>query len=137
MEAIEHPPIFRLPGIPDHVTFTWLVMIILAAVAFVASRNLQLVPRGAQNFLEVVLEQFNQMIDDVMAHEGRRPLALLAAVGLFILAGNLMSLVPGLAGPTGNLNTTGACALVVFCAYHWIGGPKQGLLPTLKPFPGR
>ena len=51
MGAIEHPPIFRLPGIPDHVTYTWLVMVILAAVTFAASRNLQLVPRGLQNFL--------------------------------------------------------------------------------------
>ncbi len=136
MEAIEHPPIFRLPGIPDHVTYTWLVMIILATVAFVASRNLQLVPRGAQNFLEVVLEQFNQMIDDVMGHEGRRYLPLLATLGLFILTGNLMSLVPGLAGPTGNLNTTGACALVVFVAYHWIGARKQGLVAYLKHFAG-
>jgi F-type H+-transporting ATPase subunit a len=136
MEAIEHPPIFRLPGIPDHVTYTWLVMIILAAVAFVASRNLQLVPRGTQNFLEVVLEQFNQMIDDVMGHEGRRYLPLLATLGLFILTGNLMSLVPGLAGPTGNLNTTAACAIVVFFAYHWIGARKQGLIPYLKHFAG-
>ena len=72
MEAIEHPPIFRLPGIPDHVTYTWLAMVILAALTFVASRNLQLVPRGLQNFLEVVLEQFQQMIDDVMGHEGRK-----------------------------------------------------------------
>ena len=136
MEAIEHPPIFRLPGIPDHVTYTWLAMIILATVAFVASRNLQLVPRGAQNFLEVVLEQFNQMIDDVMGHEGRRYLPLLATLGLFILTGNLMSLVPGLAGPTGNLNTTGACALVVFVAYHWIGARKQGLVAYLKHFAG-
>jgi F-type H+-transporting ATPase subunit a len=136
MDAIEHPPIFRLPGIPDHVTYTWLVMVILAAVAFVASRNLQLVPRGAQNVLEVVLEQFGQMIDDVMGHEGRRYLPLLATLGLFILTGNLMSLVPGLAGPTGNLNTTGACALVVFVAYHWIGVRKQGLVPYLKHFAG-
>jgi len=136
VEAIEHPPIFRLPGIPDHVTYTWLVMIILATVAFVASRNLQLVPRGAQNVLEVVLEQFNQMIDDVMGHEGRRYLPLLATLGLFILTGNLMSLVPGLAGPTGNLNTTGACALVVFVAYHWIGARKQGLVAYLKHFAG-
>ena len=58
MEAIDHPPIFRLPGIPDHVTYTWLVMVILATVTFVASRNLQLVPRGIQNFLEVVLVVF-------------------------------------------------------------------------------
>ena len=136
MEALEHPPIFRLPGIPDHVTYTWLVMVILAAITFAASRNLQLVPRGLQNFLEVILEQFMQMIDDVMGHEGRRYLPLLATLGLFILTGNLMSLVPGLAGPTGNLNTTAACAIVVFVAYHWIGVRKQGALTYLKHFAG-
>ena len=136
MEAIEHPPIFRLPGIPDHVTYMWLVMIILAALAFAASRNVQLVPRGVQNILEVVLEQFIQLIDDVMGHEGRRYLPLIATLGLFILVGNLMSLVPGLAGPTSNLNTTAACALVVFVAYHWIGIRKQGALNYLKHFAG-
>ena len=70
MDVIEHPPIFRLPGIPDHVTYTWLVMIILAGLAFVASRNVALVPRGVQNFMEVVLEQFLQMIDDVIGPRG-------------------------------------------------------------------
>jgi F-type H+-transporting ATPase subunit a len=134
--AIEHPPIFRLPGIPDHVTYTWLAMLLLTTLAYVASRNIQLVPRGAQNVLEVVLEQFLQMIDDVMGHEGRRYLPLIATLGLFILVGNLMSLVPGLAGPTGNLNTTAACALVVFVAYHWIGIRKQGALAYLKHFAG-
>src|SRR2546428_6703037 len=111
-------------------------MVILAAVTFAASRNLQLVPRGLQNSLEFVLEQFMQMIDDVMGHEGRRYLPLIATLGLFILLGNLMSLVPGLVGPTGNLNTTAACALVVFVAYHWIGVRKQGALAYLKPFAG-
>src|SRR5215468_854804 len=136
MEAIEHPPIFRLPGIPDHVTYTWLVMIILAVLTFIASRNLQLVPRGLQNFFEVLLEQFQQMIDDVMGHEGRRYLPLIATLGLFILTANLMGLVPGLAGVTSNLNTNAACALVVFIAYHWIGVRKQGLIPYLQHFMG-
>ena len=136
MEAIEHPPIFRLPGIPDHVTYTWVVMVLLAVLTFVASRNLQLVPRGLQNFLEVLLEQFQQMIDDVMGHEGRRYLPLIATLGLFILTANLMGLVPGLAGVTSNLNTNAACALVVFIAYHWIGARKQGLIPYLKHFAG-
>ena len=136
MEAIEHPPIFRLPGIPDHVTYTWLVMIILAGLAFVGSRHLQLVPRGVQTFLEVVLEQFQQMIDDVMGPEGRKYLPFIATLGLFILTSNLMGLVPGLVGVTGNLNTNAACAIAVFVAYHWIGVRKQGLLPYLKHFAG-
>jgi len=136
VEAIEHPPIFRLPGIPDHVTYTWLVMVILAGVAFAASRNVQLVPRGLQNFLEVVLEQFIQMIDDVMGVEGRRYLPLLATLGLFIVTANLISLVPGMGGPTSNLNTNAACALVVFVSYHWIGVRKQGALKYLAHFAG-
>jgi F-type H+-transporting ATPase subunit a len=134
--SLEHPPIFRLPGIPDHVTYTWVFMVILAVAAFVASRNVALVPRGMQNFFEVVLEQFQQMIDDVIGPEGRRFLPLIATLGLFILAGNLMSLVPGMYGPTTNLNTTAACALVVFFSYHYIGVRKQGALTYLAHFMG-
>jgi F-type H+-transporting ATPase subunit a len=134
--TIEHPPILRLPGLPDHVTYTYLVMIVLATVAFIASRRVDLVPRGLQNVMEVVLEQFVAMIDDVIGPEGRRYLPLIATLGLFILVSNLLSLVPGLAGPTTNLNTTAACALVVFFSYHWIGIRTQGLLHYLKHFLG-
>jgi F-type H+-transporting ATPase subunit a len=136
VEAIEHPPILRLPGIPDHVTYTWLVMIILAVVAFAASRRLEMVPRGTQNVMEVVLEQIQGMIDDVMGPAGRPYLPLIGTLGLFILVGNLMSLVPGLAGPTTNLNTTAACAVVVFLAYHAIGFKKQGVVNYVKHFMG-
>ena len=136
MEAIDHPPIFHLPGIPDHVTYTWLAMIILAGVAFMATRRLELVPRGAQNAMEVVLEQIQGMIDDVMGPQGRPYLPFIATLGLFILTANLMSLVPGLAGPTTNLNTTAACALVVFFAYHAIGLRKQGVVTYIKHFMG-
>lgn len=136
MEAIEHAPIFRLPGVPDHVTYTWVVMLVLIAVAMVARVRLALVPRGAQNVLEVVLEQFIGMIDEVMGHEGRRYLPLIATLGLYILVGNLIGLVPGLAGPTTDLNTTASCAIVVFVAYHWIGIRKQGLGTYLNHFSG-
>jgi F-type H+-transporting ATPase subunit a len=151
VDVIEHAPIFRLPGIacqwspfechragfvPDHVTYTWLMMIVLVGLAFVASRDVQLVPRGLQNFFEVVLEQFQSMIDDVIGPPGRPYLPLIATLGLFILANNLLSLVPGANGPTTNLNTTAACALVVFFAYQAIGIRTQGPLRYLKHFMG-
>jgi F-type H+-transporting ATPase subunit a len=136
MDVIEHPPILHLPGIPDHVTYTWIVMIVLAGVAFAASRRVALVPRGVQNVMEVVLEQILGLIDDVMGHEGRRYLPLIATLGLFILTANLMGIVPGAAGPTANLNTTAACALIVFITYHIIGIRKQGLVHYLKHFMG-
>jgi F-type H+-transporting ATPase subunit a len=105
-------------------------------VSFVASRNVALVPRGTQNFMEVVLEQFVNELDETIGHGGRRYLPLVATLGLFILASNLMGLVPGLIAPTANLNTTAACALIVFFTYHWIGVRKQGFVPYLKHFAG-
>lgn len=136
MEIIEHPPIFRLPLIPDHVTYTWIVMVLLAGGALLASRRVELVPRGVQNLAELVLEQFLRLLDEVIGQEGRRYLPLVATLGLFILTSNLMGLVPGLIAPTANLNTTGACALIVFFTYHYIGARKQGLVPYLKHFAG-
>jgi F-type H+-transporting ATPase subunit a len=136
MELIEHPPVFRIPSIPDQVLYMWIVMGILLVVAVVATRRLQMVPRGSQNFMEVVLEQFVNELDETIGQGGRRYLPLIATLGLFILTSNLMGLVPGLIAPTANLNTTAACALIVFFTYHWIGVRKQGLVPYLKHFAG-
>src|SRR5215470_11403889 len=121
MGAIEHPPIFTIPGVPDYVLYTWVSMIVLIVISFAATRHLSLVPRGAQNFMEVVLEQFLALLDDVIGHDGRRYLPLIATLGLFILTCNLMGLIPGLIAPTANMYTTLACALIVFFYYHYLG----------------
>jgi F-type H+-transporting ATPase subunit a len=75
-------------------------------------------------------------LEETIGHGGRSYLPLIATLGLFILTSNLMGLVPGLIAPTANLNTTAACALIVFFTYHWIGVRKQGLVPYLKHFAG-
>jgi len=136
MGAIEHPPIFTVPGVPDHVLYMWIAMAVLIIVSVAATRRLALVPRGAQNFMEVVLEQFLALLDDVIGHCGRRYLPLIATLGLFILVSNLLGLIPGFIAPTGNLNTTAACALIVFITYHVIGARKVGVLRYLKHFAG-
>ena len=136
MEIIDHPPILHFSGIPDHITYTWIAMLIIITVSFFATRRLELVPRGAQNFMEMVLDQFHQILDEVIGAGGRRYLPLIGTLGLFILVSNLMGLVPGLVAPTANLNTTAACALVVFFTYHVIGVRKQGALNYLKHFAG-
>jgi F-type H+-transporting ATPase subunit a len=86
--------------------------------------------------MEIVLEQFLGQIDEVMGPRGRRYLPLIATLGLFIVTSNLIGLVPGMATPTASLNTTGACALIVFFTYHWVGIRAQGVLRYLKHFAG-
>src|SRR5713101_8545770 len=90
MELIEHPPILRVPHIPDQVLYMWIVMAVLVVVAIVATRRLQLVPHGTQNMMEVILEQFVKELDETIGHDGRRYLPLIATLGLFILTSNLM-----------------------------------------------
>ena len=134
MELIEHPPILHHPTIPDHILYTWIVMAILVGVSLVAGRRVSLVPTGSQNFMEMVLEQFLALLDDVIGHDGRRYLPLIGTLGLFILTSNLMGLIPGLVAPTANMYTTLACALIVFFYYHYLGVQKQGLGGYLKHF---
>jgi F-type H+-transporting ATPase subunit a len=135
MQALE-PPIFNTFGLPHHVAFTWLVMLVLMGLAVALPRQPALVPRGLQNALEAAVEFVLGLIDDVIGAEGRRFLPLIATLGLFIFASNLLGLVPGFTAPTDNVNTTAACALVVFFSYHWIGIRKQGLGAYLKHFAG-
>src|SRR5882672_7462549 len=136
MELIEHPPILRVPHIPDQVLYMWIVMAVLVVVAIVATRRLQLVPHGTQNMMEVILEQFVKELDETIGHDGRRYLPLIATLGLFILTSNLLGLVPGLVAPTANMYTTIACAVIVFVYYHYLGIRKQGFVGYLKHFCG-
>lgn len=133
---LEHPPILQLPGVPDHVTYTWLVMAILIVASLLATRRLRVVPTGLQNFMEIVLEQVQGLLDEIVGPEGKRFLPLIATLAMFILVSNLFGLIPGLAVPTANLNTTLACALIVFLAYHYIGIRKNGVWKYLKHFAG-
>src|SRR5574342_1125560 len=135
MEALE-PPIFNTFGYPPHVVFSLLVMVVLVALGLAAARRPATTPRGLQNAMEAVLEFVLALIDDVIGREGRRFLPLIATLGLYIFASNLLGLVPGFTAPTDNLNTTGACAIVVFFSYHWIGIRKHGLQTYLKTFTG-
>ena len=130
------PPVFTTFGIPHHVAFTWLVMLVLVGLSLRVPRRPALVPRGVQNVMEAILEFILALIDDVVGSEGRPFLPLIATLGLFIFTANLLGLVPGFTAPTDNLNTNLACALVVFCAYHWIGIRKHGLGAYLKHFAG-
>ncbi|MFB3143221.1 MAG: F0F1 ATP synthase subunit A [Candidatus Methylomirabilales bacterium] len=145
MEAIETPPLIRIPNfipwipgpfIPDHVVMTWIVMAFLIVVSYLATRRLTEVPGPIQNVLEQVIEAFTGILDSIIGHEGRRYLALIGTAGLLIFFSNILILIPGLRSPTANLNTTASLAIAIFVSYHYFGVRKQGLLTYLKHFLG-
>ena len=119
----------------EHVTYTWFVMLVLFALAFLATRSLKTIPSGMQNFMEVVVSGVENLIDETMGHKGRAYFPLIATFALFILVSNLIALIPGFYPPTANLNTNFALALTVFGMTHIIGFKEHGI-GYLKHFMG-
>jgi F-type H+-transporting ATPase subunit a len=126
---------FFIPGLPLHVVYTWILMIVLIGVALLVRRSIQLVPVGGQNVFEAIFGGLLNFIDEVMGHHGRAYFPLLATLGIFIFAANLMGLIPGQTSPTANINTTAACAVTVFLMTHYVGFKTHGV-SYLKQFTG-
>lgn len=110
-----------------YVTYTWVLMLSLLIVGKLAVRRLELVPRGAQNFFEVVISGIEQFMVGVTGEEGRFLFPLIGTLGLFILTSNYMGMIPGMFAPTSNPNTTAACALTVVIFTHVLGVKFHGL----------
>jgi F-type H+-transporting ATPase subunit a len=125
--TLREPFIFlHIPGVPAYVTYTWIIMIILVVSSIALTRGLKLIPVKGQNFFEAIIQGFLNFMEGVMGPEGVKYFPLIGTLGFFIFLSNIAGLVPGFMSPTSNLNTTAACAVIVFVAYHFIGFRKHG-----------
>jgi F-type H+-transporting ATPase subunit a len=122
--------------IPDYVVMSLIAAVLLILFFSLSSKKPKLIPSKLQNVLELIIQFFESLLNDLIGEEGKKYLPLVGTVGLFILVCNLMGLVPGLMSPTSKLNVTAGCALVVFLYYHWQGIKSQGLFKYLKHFMG-
>jgi len=119
----------------DAIAYTWLIIALLAIVSIVATKAVKLVPGGLQNFMEVVIGGIENMIVETMGEHGRPFFPLIATLAIFILVSNLIGLIPGFFPPTANINTTAACAVVVFVMTHVVGVKEHGI-KYIKHFMG-
>ena len=129
---MEHPylfivKLFELIGLGHFahaypwVIYSWFVMILLIAFAFLAVRKIDMVPSKAQNVFEIVISGMEEFMVDITGEEGRKFFPLIATVFLYIATCNLLGLVPGFFPPTASINTTLSCALTVVIFTHVIG----------------
>lgn len=119
----------------DHLVFTeWCIIALIGIVAYMATRNMQIVPRGLQNVFEFAItwtyEFFTQLMEE--EHVAKKWAPLLTSFFLFILISNYSGLIPG-AGhihgfqpPTSNWNVTMTLALITFFSIHIAGFSEHG-----------
>jgi F-type H+-transporting ATPase subunit a len=137
-----------IPGIgslPHQVSMALFVQGLLCVLAYVGFKKIASGPAGealvpsdrltVRNIFELFTEMVLKFLDDIIGHRGREFLPLIGTLGFFIFFSNFLGLVPGFLPPTDNLNTTLACALVVFFATHYYGLKTHGI-KYLKHFLG-
>ena len=121
--------------IPDFLVMSVLILIALAIFSVVLRSRLSVENPGTlQILVEDAVAFLTGLLHDFIGHKGKRYLPLVGTMGLFILVGNLIGLVPGLMAPTSSINVTLGCAVTVFVYYHIQGVREQGLGPYLKHF---
>ncbi|PZV17883.1 MAG: F0F1 ATP synthase subunit A [Leptolyngbya sp.] len=117
---------------------SWLVISLLVIASILATRNIQLVPSGMQNFMEYALDFVRDLAKNQLGEKEYRPwVPFIGTLFLFIFVSNwsgalipwkLIKLPEGeLAAPTNDINTTVALALLVSLAYFYAGFSRKGL----------
>lgn len=119
----------------DTILTMWFAMAVVLIFAFVATRNLSIIPGKLQAISESLMKFFWSTLDTMIPSDNRKHVPLVASLFLFILIANLMGQLPlriihlktgELASPTNDLNLTAAMAIIVLIYYVGMGIKKKG-----------
>ncbi len=128
--------------IPDHIA-TELFIALLCVIFFLWLRTRLSAhnPGALQLCAEQLLSNnfrvgLYDLLDEIVGHGGRKHLALVGSVGLFVLFCNSISLIPGFVSPTAHHTVPLGCALLVFAYYNYAGVRAHGALGYGKHFIG-
>jgi F-type H+-transporting ATPase subunit a len=117
MDAFINPEV-----IPHNVSYGILASIILILMALSVRSSLRLVPKGFQNFIEMIIEAIYNLVDENIGHHFTKTFfPFICTIFIYILLCNFMGLIPGFASATANVNTNAAMAIPVFLATHIYG----------------
>lgn len=123
------------PVIPNYLVMVMLIVVIMTIVSLVLRSRLSVENPGKfQILMEDGVRAVVGLLEEWIGPTGGRFLPLIGTLGVFILMGNYMGLVPGLMAPTSSINVTLGCALTIWVYYHFQGIKTQGLFKYVWHF---
>ena len=136
-KAVEIARPFGFP-ITNSMAVSWVIAVGLIVFAQIATRRMQQIPEGAQNFLEFLVDSLHRFMAGIIGpHLTERTFWFFATIFIFILSANWIGLIPGvgsvgwgqqtahgfvvreplLRGANADVNMTLAMALVFFASW--------------------
>ena len=145
----------RIGGFPitNSMVVTWIVAFGLIVFAQIATRNIQQIPAGAQNFWEWLVESLHNFLEGIIGPDlVKKTFWFFATIFIFILFSNWAGLIPGVGtigrgvqtahgfkvteplfrGANADLNLTMAMALVFFACWIFWALQANGPIGFLK-----
>ena len=120
--------------ITDTLIVGWIAVVLILVLAKYLTSNLTMRPDGKQNVAEAIVEMIYKQIEPMLPGEGWKFLPFIATLFIYVGVSNLLGLVPGLASPSGDLNTTLGLAIVVFLVSQYEGMKEFGVWGYIKGF---
>jgi F-type H+-transporting ATPase subunit a len=121
-------------GINRVVLQTFLVAFVIWLLFYLAFRQPQLVPRGLQNVMESVVDFIrNQIVLEVIGHDGLRFVPYLTTLFVFVFLGNLGGILPIIEFPlNGRMALPAVMAICSLLLFIGIGISQQGFATYFK-----
>lgn len=106
------------PIITETVVWGWIFSILILVFAFLATRNMQRIPKGFQAVAEWIVEFVYKMVIDVMEDVGERFAPYIGTLLIFLVPGSMLGLLD--CRPlAADLNCTAPLAIVSFIMIHY------------------
>lgn len=125
----------HLPGnLTTHLLMLFFTTVLIAGLYLGFSRRKILTPGKGQLMLEsLVVYVRDEIVYPVMGEtKGRRWLPFYSTMFIFLLTANLIGLIPAFKTATGNINVTGAMAILVLLLTFIVGFKEIGVVQFFK-----
>lgn len=141
--------------ITNSILTSWIATLLLIVFAILSTRNLKQIPKGIQNFFELIIEFLISTVNSVMDNkeQSKKYFPLVATIFLFIITNNWLGLLPGigtiglheihngkevfvplLRSGNADLNTTLALAIIAVIAIQVFGILAIGAIKYASKF---
>lgn len=121
----------------ENVIFSLLIVAVITAFAYAASRKPKIIPGALQNAAEALIGGLDDFVCGILGPQGRRFTPFVGTLFIYILFMNLSGLIPFIKSSTASWSTTLALALCVFVYVQYTAFRELGIRGYIDHMMGR